>query len=137
MATAYTPAEGLKVMAELIFKQANADRGSSLELGLFTNSSGLSASSVLADITEPTGGTYARIALTDASWTVDANALAEYAKQTFVAIGSAFSAPIYGFFIATTGTAPKLFHFQVESSSATVSENESYSVTPKIDLNAG
>lgn len=137
MATAYTPAAALKIMAELVFKQSNVDRGSSLQLGLFTNSSGLSASSVLADITEPTGGGYARITLTDASWTVDANGLAEYVKQTFVASGTPFNLPIYGFFIATTGTSPKLLHFQVESGPATVSVNESYSVTPKIDFNAG
>jgi len=137
MATAYSPSEGLIIMAELVFKQANVDRGTSLELGLFTNSSGLSASSILADITEPTGGSYARISLTDANWSVDANALASYVKQTFIASGSAYSAPIYGFFIATTGTAPKLFHFQVEDAPTTVDVNESYSVTPQIDLNAG
>ena len=41
-ASAITPDEGQKVIADLIFAQANADRGTSLQLGLFTNTSGRS-----------------------------------------------------------------------------------------------
>jgi hypothetical protein len=134
MPTAITPKDGQVVAANLIFKQSDANRGSSLELGLFTNTTGLSETSVLADFTEPTGGSYARITLADASWSIDADGLAEYAKQVFNAVGSAYSAAIYGFFIATTGTTPKLFHFQIEDDGVSVTENESYSVTPIIDL---
>jgi len=134
MPTAITPNEAQKVMADLIFPQSNADRGTSLELGLMTNSAGLSVASVLADITEPTGGSYARISLTDANWSVDADGTASYAKQTFVASGSAYSADITGFFIATAGTTPKLLHFQIEDAVVTVGANESYSVTPIIDV---
>lgn len=136
MSVAITPEEGRVVAANLIFKQSDSNRGSSMELGLFTNSSGLSETSVLADINEPTGGNYARIALDDASWVVDSEGQASYAKQTFNATGSAYSADIYGFFIATKGASPKLFHFQVEAElpdpGSTVGENNSYSVTPII-----
>ena len=134
MPTAITPNDSQKIIADLIFKQSNADRGSSLQLGLMTNAAGLSVTSVLADISEPTGGSYARVTLADASWSIDADGTASYAKQTFFANTTAFSAPITGFFMATTGTTPKLFHFQYEDSSVTVGANESYSVTPIIDV---
>ena len=136
MATAYTPDEGLVVLANLAFKQADANRGTTLELGLHCNSTGVGVVD-LGDITEPTGGSYARKTLTDASWTVSSAGLAEYAKQTFTATGSAFTGTIYGFFLATTGTAPKLLHFQVQDTGLTMATGESYSVTPKIDFNAG
>lgn len=134
MPTAITPQEGRQVMANLIFKQSDGNRGASLELGLFTNTVAMTETSVLGDVTEPTGGTYARITLTDASWAIGAAGLAEYAKQTFFADGSAFSDDITGFFIASTGTAPKLVHFQIEDTPIPVAANESYSVTPKINL---
>lgn len=136
MATAYTPNEGLALMANLVFKQADANRGSTLELGLHTNTTGVGVTE-LANITEPTGGGYARKTLVDANWTVDAEGIAEYAKQTFTATGGALSGTVFGFFLATTGTAPKLLHFQIQDSGVTMSEGESYSVTPKIDFNAG
>lgn len=139
-ASAITPNEGQVVIADLIFKQSNADRGTSLELGLFTNTTGLSVTSVLADLVEPTGGSYARKTLADASWTNDADGTMSYAKQTFNAVSTAFSPDITGFFIATTGTAPKLLHFQIENDVAgtytavAVGANESYSVTPILDV---
>lgn len=133
MPTAITPKEGQVINSNLLFKQSDANRGASLELGLFTNTTGLSETSVLADIIEPTGGSYAVITLADASWSIDADGLATYAKQTFNAIGSGYSADIYGFYIKTTGTAPKLLHFQIEDLPVTVGVNESYSVTPSID----
>ena len=139
-ASAITPDEGQKICADLIFVQSNADRGTSLELGLFTNTTGLSTASVLADLVEPTGGSYARKTLADASWSVDADGTASYAKQTFQAVSTAFSPDITGFFIATTGTAPKLLHLQIEDDVAgtytatAVGANESYSVTPILDV---
>lgn len=108
-----TPNEGEKVILNLTYPNGDVDRGTSLQLGLFTNVSGLSETSVLADITEPTGGGYARIPLTDASWTVSGTTQASYATQTFTCTGTNYSAPVYGYFIATTGTTPRLLHFEV------------------------
>jgi hypothetical protein len=134
MPTAITPKEGQQVVGNLIFKNADVNRGTTLELGLFTNTTHLTETSVLADVTEPTGGSYARISLTDASWSVDTDGLCTYAKQTFNATGSAYSDDITGFFIATTGTSAKLLRFQIEDVAVQIAENESYSVTPSIDI---
>ena len=54
MPTAITPKAGQKVAGDLIFTQANVDRGTSLQLGLFTNTVALTEDSVLADVVEPT-----------------------------------------------------------------------------------
>lgn len=134
MATAYTPEEGQELIGNLIFKNSDVNRGTSLQLGLMTNTTGIGTTTVLADITEPTGGSYARITLTDASWTVSSAGLCAYAKQTFVATGSAYSTNITGFFICTTGTAAKLLRVQVEDTPIAIAENESYSVTPSVDV---
>lgn len=137
MPTAYTPTEGRKIIGELIFNQANDDRGTELELGLMINTTGIDEDTVLGDIDEPTGGGYARITLADASWTVSSAGVCEYAKQVFSATGSAYSDDITGFFIASTGTAPKLINVQVEDAPVAVDENESYSVTPRINITGG
>lgn len=124
----FTPDEGENLICNLIYKNADANRGSSLELGLMTNTIGsLSETAVLADITEPTGGSYARKTLTDASWTVSGDN-ATYAQQTFTATGGAYSADVTGYFIATTGTSPKLLHVQFDTSASTMVEGADYQV---------
>lgn len=120
--------DGEDLILNLIYKNADANRGSSLELGLFTNTSGLSETSTLANITEPTAaGGYARKTLADASWTVSGQQ-ASYASQDFTASGAAFSADIYGYFIATTGTTAKLLHYEVYGSAVTVADGDTYRV---------
>ena len=127
------PNDGENLIANLIFKNADANRGTDLQLGLFTNTS-LSETSALADITEPTGGSYARITLTDGSWSVTGDT-ASYALQTFTATGGAYTGSIYGYFIATTGSVPKLLAFEVDSSGPyTMAENDSYDITPNITV---
>lgn len=115
-----TPNEGEDLILNLIYKNGDVNRGGSLKLGLFTNASGLSETSVLADITEPSGGGYAQITLTDASWIVSGQQ-ASYATQTFNA--TATWTPIYGYFIATTGTAAKLLHFEVDPNGPIILNN--------------
>lgn len=134
MPTAITPNEGQQLVGNLVFKNTDANRGTSLQLGLFTNTTPLTVTSVLADVTEPTGGGYTRKTLADAEWAVDSNGVCTYAKQVFSAIGSAYNADITGFFLATTGTAGKLLRFQIEDTAIQVAEDESYSVTPSIDI---
>ena len=125
------PAEGENLIANLVYKNADANRGSSLQLGLFTNAS-VSNSTGLAAITEPTGGGYARKTLTDANWTILAN-VAAYALQTFTATGTAMTGSIYGYFIATTGTVPKLLAYEVDASGPyTLAMGDSYDVTPSL-----
>ena len=129
----FIPNGGENIIATYVFKGADANRGSSLELGLFTNAS-VSETTALGDITEPTGGSYARITLTDASWTIT-NDLVEYALQTFTATGSAYTGSIYGYFIATTGTTPKLLAIEVGAAGPyTMAENDAYDITPKVTV---
>lgn len=124
-----TPNEGETVILNLIYKNADVNRGTKLQIGLFTNSTGLSETSVLADITVPTtAGGYAIKDLTDASWTVSGTTEATYAKQTWTATGAAFSAVIYGYYIQTTGTAGKLLHFEVYGTAVTVADGDKYEV---------
>jgi hypothetical protein len=75
------PNEGETLVANLLFKNADADRGTNLDIGLFTNSS-VGETITAATLTEPTGGSYARKTLTDASWTVSGD-LASYAAHLY------------------------------------------------------
>jgi hypothetical protein len=128
------PNDGENLIANMIFKNADANRGTSLQLGLFTNATGVDETLALASVTEPTGGTYARKTLADASWTVTAD-LASYALQTFTATGSAFTGSIYGYFIATTGTTPKLLAIEIDPAGPyTMAQNDAYDVTPNITV---
>jgi len=100
-----------------------------LEVGLFTNTSGLTANSVLADITQPSAaGGYAVKTLAPASWTIT-NGSATHPNQLFQAVGAAFSAPIYGYFIKTTSGRIVLRHFEVDTAAPViVSDGQTYEV---------
>lgn len=127
------PAEGKTLLVNLALKGGDANRGTSLELGLMINTS-VSASTTLADIIEPTGGTYARKTLADASWNYSGG-FVTYAKQTFQPSGTAYAQPIAGYFIATTGTTPKLLVVEVDASGPyTIGTDSLYDVTPKIQV---
>jgi hypothetical protein len=127
------PNEGEHLVANLLFKNADVDRGTNLELGMFTNNS-IGETITEATLTEPTGGGYARKTLTDASWTVT-NDVATYAKQTFTATGTAFTGSIYGYFIATTGTTPRIIAIENDPSGPyTISVGGTYDITPTITI---
>lgn len=127
------PNEGEALIANLIFKNADVDRGTNLQLGLFTNTTA-PETLALASVTEPTGGSYARKTLTDASWTGAADTRS-YALQTFTATGSAFTGSIYGYFIATTGTTPRLLAIEIDPNGPyTMAQNDAYDVTPNITV---
>jgi hypothetical protein len=129
----FIPNEGEALIANLVFKNADVDRGTNLQLGLFTNAS-VSETTALAAITEPTGGSYARKTLTDASWTGSADARS-YALQTFTATGSAYTGTIYGYFIATTGTTPRLLAIEVDAAGPyTMAQNDAYDITPTLTV---
>lgn len=76
-------------------------------IGLFTNNSSLNTLKTLAyaDLTQPTGGGYAEKTLTAADWVWNAGSHSlSYARQTWVATDTPFSAAIYGWFIAKAST---------------------------------
>ena len=119
MTTGKCPNEGETLIANLIFKNADVNRGTNLELLLFTD---VDATDTLTygSLTEPATGGYARKPLTDASWTVTADTgtstvgcIASYADQIFTPSGASWS--IYGAAIVTTGTAPKILAFVIDT----------------------
>jgi hypothetical protein len=84
----------------------NTTQNANLYLGLYTAPTSEPAEdAVLTGLTEPTGGTYARIALAPADWT-KAGSVFTQVQKTFSATGAAWG-NCYGYFICTvaTGTA--------------------------------
>lgn len=131
----FTPNEGETLIANVIYKRTHADRDATLELGLFTNAS-VSETTTHADLTEPTGTGYARIVLTDASWSV-AGDLASYAQQTFTGGAGGWSGNIQGYFINTvsSGGTKRLLHIEVDANGPYVlNENDTYKITPQITI---
>lgn len=125
------PNEGENLVANMVFKGTSVDRGASLQLGLFTNTS-ISETTTAADLTEPTGGAYARKTLVDANWVVTGDT-ASYALQTFTATGSGFTGSIYGYFVVTTGTTPRIIAIEVDPLGPhTFAINDSYDVTVNV-----
>lgn len=127
----FTPNEAEKLIADIIYKRVLTDRDADMELGLFTNST-VDETTTLASITEPTGTGYARITLTDASWT-GATDTRSYAKQTFTAGAGGWTGSVYGYFIATksAGGTPRLLHLEVDPAGPyTFAANDTYDVTP-------
>ncbi len=126
----FTPNEGETLIAEILYKRDLTDRDADLELGLYTNTTGVDETITEATITEPTGGGYARKDLTDASWTVNGDE-ATYAQQTFTASGSDYSAAVQGYFIATksSGGTKRLLHVEDDPDGPfSITDGDSYNV---------
>ena len=129
----FTPNEGETLIAQVIHQRTHVDRDATLELGLFTNAA---ADETLteATVTEPTGTGYARKTLTDASWDVTAD-LASYAQQTFTGGAGGWTGSIYGYFIASVGTAQRLLYVEIDGNGPyTINENDTYKITPNITI---
>lgn len=127
----FTPDEGEKVIADMIYKRDFTDRDANLELGLFTNAAP-DETTTLAAITEPVGTGYGRITLTDALWTGSLDTRS-YAKQTFTAGAGGWTGSVRGYFIATksAGGTPRLLHVEVDPSGPyTFAAGDTYDVTP-------
>lgn len=124
----FRPNEGDQLSGNLLFKNADVDRGTSMELGLFTNVAP-GATIAEAAITEPTGTGYARIALVDGTWNVAAG-VASYAQQTFTAGVGGWTGSVQGYFVATTGTTARLMAIEVDPNGPyTFAANDTYQVT--------
>lgn len=134
-----TPNEGETVIGNLVYKSgigSYGDRDADLELGLFTNSTGMDETMTEASITEPSGTGYARLTLTDGSWTIT-NDTASYAQQTFTGGAGGWTGSVYGYFIATkaAGGTQRLLHFEIDPGGPyTINENDTYKVTPSITV---
>ena len=88
-------------VADTLFDDQAVD--ATLYLGLYTSPTSEPAETAVdSDLTEPSGGAYARIALTRGTWVVTASAAA-YAQQTFTATGAAWG-NTYGYTISTASS---------------------------------
>lgn len=127
------PNEGETLVANLVFKNADVDRGTNMELMLFTNGS-IDETITEATLTEPTGTGYARISLVDGTWSVVGD-LASYAEQTFTAGAGGWTGSIQGYAIVTTGTTPRIVAIEVDPNGPyTLNENDTYKITPNITV---
>lgn len=127
----FTPNEGETLRGQIVHQRTHVDRAATLELGLFTNVAP-GETITEATITEPTGTGYARIVLTDASWSVVGD-LASYAQQTFTGGAGGWTGSIQGYFIASVGTTQRILFIEVDASGPyTIAENDTYKITPNI-----
>jgi len=128
-----TPNEGETLVANLIYPNADVDRGTNLDLVLFTNAT-IDETITEATLTQPTGTGYAAISLVDGTWTVVGDT-ASYAEQTFTAGVGGFTGSIYGYAILTTGTTPRILDIEVDPNGPyTMNENDTYKITPNITI---
>lgn len=122
--------EGENRILNILFGSTSVDE--TLYLGLFTNTTEPTETAMLANITEPTGASYSRKAISRGSWTIDGD-LASYAQQVFSASES--WGDIYGYFIATSSDDSGIL-MQVEAFSAGAypieNDGDEIKVTPKI-----
>lgn len=122
------PDEGENLVANLVFKGTQT-----YEMGLFTNTT-ISETTTAASLTEPTGGGYARIALSSGTWTVTGS-VASYPTQSFTAGVGGYTGSIYGYFIVSTGGSPKIIDIALRpEGNVTMAANNVYQVTPNITV---
>jgi hypothetical protein len=131
----FLPDEGESLVVSMVYKRELGDRDADLELGLFTDASPADTITE-ATINEPTGTGYARITLTDASWTGSGDARA-YPQQTFTGGAGGWTGSVQGYFIATkaAGGTPRLVAIEVDGNGPyTINENDTYKITPNITV---
>jgi hypothetical protein len=130
----FTPNEGETLIAQVIHQRTHVDRNTSgLQLGLFTDTSP-GETITEATITEPTGGGYSRITLTDASWSVTGDT-ASYAQQTFTVTGTDYNTDVYGYFIASQGTTARLLYVEIDGNGPyDLNVDDTYKITPNITI---
>ena len=129
----FIPDEGEQLIANVVHKRTHVDRDANLQLGLLTNV-GADETLTHAAVTEPTGTDYARITLTDASWSVT-NGVASYAQQTFSGGDGGFTGSVKGYFINTlaAGGTKRLVYVEIDASGPyTINANDTYKITPNI-----
>ena len=137
----FIPNEGAALFAQMRFKPtAVVDRGTNLQLLLFTNPS-ITKTITAAQLTEPTGGGYARKTLTDANWVIAPNTTAvatdgcvsTYPDQTFTPTTGGYTGTVYGSAIITTGTTPKILWIDYDPGAPlTITASNAYVVNLKL-----
>ena len=129
----FRPDEGETVSLAILLKRLLTDRDADLELGLFTNVAP-GETITEATLTEPATGGYARITLTDASWTESPQSQFNYAQQTLTPSGANWTG-IQGYFIVTkaAGGVQRILAIEVDTNGPiTVNDGNDYKITPQI-----
>lgn len=127
-----TPNEGQSYIAEAVYKKLGLD----LKIGLFVNTS-LSVTSTWANIVQPTGGGYAEKDLTAASFTVASGGVTTYAQQVWTASGTTITPAVYGYYVRTVESTPRIVHFEFNSGPRTIADSDSYKVDLSTDTENG
>jgi hypothetical protein len=133
--TGFTPDEGMESILDVAFNNSTTKRGISLKMGLFSNISGLSDTSIYADITPVTGDGYAEVTIDEADWTIS-NGNAVLDRKVFSATGTNWDT-VYGYYIATTGTPQRLLHVNVSGQAITPTTGQDYGVEHTTNLTSG
>jgi hypothetical protein len=128
--------EGRLIYQILMAGQASADRGTNLELHLFTANATRTRSAGISTFTEPSGGGYAALQLPPASLTCAGTMLTTLAAQTFTANASGYSGgAILGWFICTTGATKRVLGSELfDAGPYTMGALASLTITPQVDL---
>jgi hypothetical protein len=127
----FCPNEGDSFIATMVINNTTTDRGTGLELGLFTGTpTSTTTYSTLSKVTSNLSPvTYT---LADNTWTGAADSRS-YTQQTFTA--SATIAGVTGYYIATRGTTPRLIAVEIDTNGPyTLNLNDTYKITPTITI---
>ena len=131
--------EGEKNVGDIYLR--NAAQNTNLFLGLYTNATQPAEAAVMTNITEVSGGGYARITLAPAGWTEQEGQTAEggkrYDQPQKIFTFSAAVGNVTGYFITTTasGTAGPLIVTEHFPAAVNVNQaNYEVRVTPRIEI---
>lgn len=126
-----SPNEGETMRGALLLNNTTTDRGTNIDLVLFTNSSGVDETITAAALTQPSGGGYATKLLSDGSWAESPQGQWNYALQQFAFTG-AVTGSVYGYALLSKGTTPRIIGIEVDPSGPyTFGNGDTYDVTPQ------
>lgn len=126
-----SPNEGETMRGALLLNNTTTDRGTNIDLILFTNSSGVDETIAAASLTQPSGGGYATKTLTDGSWTESPQGQWNYALQQF-SFSGAVTGSVYGYALLSKGTTPRIIGIEVDANGPyTFGNGDTYDVTPQ------
>lgn len=128
----FTTYEGLQVVGETFYNKASSpgNAATGFKVALFSNATGnLTINSTVANLTKPTGGSYADVTVAASGWTVSSSGSVTRSAVTFTATGGAFGTVNGAAVIATTPTGEYLLHVDYrDGGGVTVATGDSYQV---------
>lgn len=138
MANGFLHNEGRLIMLQVMAGLTAVDRGTNLELRLFTAISPVRAvTSTRGTFTEPTGGGYAAIQLPPSALAAAGVNLTTNVTQTFTANSVGYSGgACLGWFVCTTGAVPRVLASETfDSGPYTMVAFATLNITPSLTMN--